>query len=419
MFGSALSAMINCSPESFGSIISSTMTSGTFSRANRNPSSPSAATRTRYPDLEIANSFARRRNLLSSISNTVSFIALRLISLPRRDRGRFLDFFVRFVAVDCQPPGNCLPVGDILLRFSVCGLRFRKQTRGFRDHRTLLPRFFLISVGFRFSGRLFSNAVGRELGCRKFSLFLQLSQYAVSFLGVAAPAWALFPSDCDRCPTMPRKCAVRWLRPCTAFHTITSCARRCYCPILLSSRRRLKRKCRPGPWLEMRCFGYNPLLRGQSSSCVSWACRYQLRGSRATDRPKPAASPPLAISGITDRKQGNRVSTTLSRRPGAEESAPPLSRRQTGRSRAPRTPHNPSSSFRYARHPQGILHPAVPECAERYPVSRASDGTFQEKSETGCGTARPSRREAAGHGPRSLRPLLCRISRVQRCGWTR
>jgi hypothetical protein len=127
-------------------------------------------------------------------------------------------------------PGNCLLVGDILLRLIVSGLRFRKQARGLRDHNSAVPSFFLF---FRFSGLLFSNAVGRELRCRKFSLYPQLSQYAVSFLGVA-PRLGLW-SPASAMGAVPRKCGVRWSRPCTALiplHPARDGATALYCSVL-------------------------------------------------------------------------------------------------------------------------------------------------------------------------------------------
>jgi hypothetical protein len=164
-------------------------------------------------------------------------------------------------------PGNCLPVGDILLRLSLSGLRFRKQASSLRDHRTALPRFFLSSVGFRFRGRLFSNAVSRELRCRKFSLCLQLSQYAVSFLGLR-PRLGLWSQASAmgvlRClgsvPSGGRDPAP----PFIPLHRACEGATAPYCSVLGS---RLKRKCWPGPWLDDAMFCCNPLKRAAKVLC--------------------------------------------------------------------------------------------------------------------------------------------------------
>ena len=179
---------------------------------------------------------------------------------------------------------------------------------------------------------------------------------------------------------------VRCSRPCTPFrplHRARNNATALYCSIP-----EVGSNVSDGRDLGWRCDVLAAtLLRRRPKSCVSLTCRYQRRGTRARDSAKSCCQPPGSRFRVGDPAEamGNRVSTTLSRRPGTRESAPPLPRRQAWPSRTDRTAHNPSPSFRYARHPQGILRtrrPGVRREVPRFPGARAE---HFRKRETGCG----------------------------------
>jgi hypothetical protein len=135
------------------------------------------------------------------------------------------------------------------------------------------------------------------------------------------------------------------------------------------------------------------LLRRRPTSCVSLTCQYQRRETGARDRPIRLKASRLANFGSVTQRRRWAIECVYHPFATTGDGGSPRHLFLGGRHgrAAPTGPHT-------TRHPLlGMLvtlkescAPAVPECAEKYPVSRALGRNISGKERPSVGTARPS-----------------------------